>query len=194
MAVQPNAPISISGDVDRSPWQLLDMIALGNRTLALTAPIPLSQAVARLGALAESEPSDPDMPFLTLKVNGNRVEAEYSMPQNASSSPFDYENVGILGMVRPVYRGYLSGDEDGVQLQGWFGVNDVTRFFGFVSAVLVVALILAGVLHVPLGIGIVAWIVPAVFIALCLITRANGDDLDYIAKNLEYALQGDPGS
>src|ERR1700687_2889536 len=108
MEVQPNASQAISQDVDTTPWQILDTIALGNRTVNLTAPIAFLQAVARLEALTEQEPSDPAMPFLTVTVNGRRVVAQYNILGTRSSQPDD---PGALGLVRPVFRGYVSGDD-----------------------------------------------------------------------------------
>jgi len=189
-----NATQSISQGADSSPWQILDTIALGNRALNLTAPIPFSQALARIGALNEYEASDPEMPCLTVNVNGGRVEARYSVSPEAASSRVAPGHLGILSMVRPVFRGCLSGDDQGARLRGWFGVNTLTRVLGFASVVVVFAFVVGALLHRPLGIGNVAWIVPAAFVVMCLLTRANGDDLGYMQKNLEYAFYGDSGS
>jgi hypothetical protein len=189
MGLQPDASRSISQDADRSPWQILDTLALGKRAIDLTAPISLSEAVARLEALTEQEPSDPAMPYLTVSVKNARVVAEYNMLYTRSP-----DSPGLLGMVRPVFRGYVSGDDQHTQLWGWFGVNSLTRFLGFASLVLVVAFFVSALMHAPLGIGAAAWIVPAAFVVMCLLTKANGDDIGYIEKNLQYALFGDPAS
>lgn len=192
MEVQPNASQSISRGFDSSPWQILDTIALGNRTLNLTAPIPLSQAVTRIEALTEQQPGDPAMPFLSISVNGTRVVAQYIVSGAMSRSSSD--GLGVLAAVRPIFRGDVSGDNQAVQLRGCFGVNTFTRLLGFASVVLAVALVVGGLLQVPLGIGATAWIVPVAFIVMCLLTRANGDDIGYIEKNLQYAFYRDSGS
>ena len=205
MEVQPNASQSISRGFDSSPWQILDTIALGNRTLNLTAPIAFLQAAARLEGLNAYKPSDPAIPFLTATINGGRVEAKFSISPDAPSGPFGclgafvlghfgilaHILVGILATVRPVFRGYLSGDDQSVRLRGSFGVNTLTRVLGFASVVLVVALVVGALLRVPLGIGNVFWLLPALFVVMCLLTRANGDALDYLQRNLQHALDGD---
>jgi hypothetical protein len=190
MEVQPAVTQSISQGVDSSPWQILDTIALGNRTLNLTAPISLSQAVAHLEALTEPEPSDPLMSYLTVSVSHGRVVAQYNILDPRSRS---LDSPGSLGMVRPLFRGNVSGDDE-VQLRGRFGINTFARLLGLASVVLAVASVVGTLMHVPLSIGVAVWIAPAAFVFMCLITRANGDDIHYIEKNLEYALYGDAGS
>ena len=194
MEVQPNASQSISRGFDSSPWKILDTFALGNHTVNLTAPIPLSQAVTRIEALTEQQPGDPAMPFLAISVNGTRVVAQYIVSGAMSRSWSSSDGLGVLAAVRPIFRGDVSGDNQAVQLRGWFGVNTFTRLLGFASVVLAVALAVGGLLHVPLGIGAAAWIVPVAFIVMCLLTRANGDDIGYIEKNLKYAFYRDSGS
>jgi hypothetical protein len=205
MEVQPTAAKSKSQDADSSPWRMLDTIALGNRTLNLTAPIPVSQAAARIEALNAYKPSDPAIPFLTVTINGERVEAKYGASPDAPPDPLGCLAglvlghfgilaailAAILATVRPIFRGYLSGDEQSVRLRGRFGVNTLTRVLGFSSLVLVVALCVSALLREPLGIGYVAWLLPAVFVVMCLLTRANEDDLYYLQRNLQHALDGD---
>jgi hypothetical protein len=171
-------------------WRLIDAFAVGVQPFDLEAPVPLEVARQRLTPLMMPKLVGAGAPYLTVSLIDTRVEASYEvMP--AGGAPGHLE---LLTIVRPVFRGSLSGDgADTSRLHGWFGVGWTARIFGAGSLLVTAILIASWAIGKPMGIAAAAWILPFGFIFLSLLTRQNGeDDIRLIKANLEHALlEGD---
>lgn len=130
-----------------------------------------------------------DTPYLTASLVDGRVEASYEVqPRGDAPAHFD-----LLTMIRPVFRGQLSGGADHARLSGWFGAGWTTRIFGAGSLLITLILLASWAIGKPVGIAAAAWILPFGFILLSLLSRQNGeDDIRLIKANLEHTLlEGD---
>lgn len=173
-------------------WHLLDVIALGPSLLTVDGTLSLEEARQRLLVMAGPQVIIASVPRLVVSLRDDRVEASYSVASSVAESKF-LTAWSAMETVRPVFRGRLSMGPDGrARLSGWFGLEPLVRILGALSVLIGVVLITAGFIHVPIGWGAFAWVIPFVFLLAVLFCRANSDDdIRLIRVNLQHALNAD---
>jgi hypothetical protein len=172
-------------------WQLIDTLAIGWRPFGSDGGLSVDELTHRLRQLNEP-PDESVTPKLRILVNGADVQAWYEVSPDAPGGPPG--NLGLLQQARPIFRGQIHPQDGVTKLAGSFGVGSITRLLGVVSCVEVVAFMVGGLLHTSFAVlGPAGAVVPILFIVTALVTRANaGDDVDYLIKNLQYAIAGEP--
>lgn len=178
---------------DWTPWALVDRVLLGNQQLVIDTNLSVLEAQARLQAVSEPEPADDETAYLVVNVNRDNVTAGYEVPFTSNWGRLHGAS-GIartFQVVRPLFRGTLLDCEGVIQFKGRFGANDLTRLSAFAALIALVILLTNGFVRFPAGLDTAAWLAIAAFSVMCILTRVNGDDIPFISKNLEYALQGD---
>jgi hypothetical protein len=171
-------------------WQLIDTLAIGWRPFGLDGELSVDGLTERLRELDE-QPDESMTPKLRVLVNGADVQAWYEVSPDAPGGP--PARLGLFQQARPIFRGQIEPRDGHTKLAGTFGVGWATRSLGAVSVVEVVGFMIGGLLHASFEVLGPTALVPVIFIVAALATRANAvDDVDFLIKNLQYAIAGEP--
>jgi len=170
-------------------WTLFDFVFFGpSPPVSIESRFPLDVTTKRLIDLSQPDSTDdPEMPELSVGVDGENVVMSYRPYANAPRGSFSY-------LSGPVFRGRLI-DNGNVRVMGTFGLDDTTRWLGLTAVILALSTTFASTVPIIGYFGVLGWALPVFFMIATLGARfAGADDMRLIANNLRYALRGDVDS
>lgn len=175
-------------------WQVIDMLAIGWRSVAIEGSFSLEQTSQRINALTEEPHEETETPRLMALVEKNAVTVWYEEQRATRVTMMRGSNYRLP---RCVFRGFLADVAGCARLTGTFGVSWAMRILGFVVALQVAAYIAFWAAGRPSDWDLSGLIgpllaLPVIFVGLSLVARISAaDDVPLILRNLQYALRGD---